>query len=268
MVHESIFYQPPKGEKSGLPHDPFKSYVIPRPIGWISTKSRDGQDNLAPFSQFTNVSFDPPTIMFVGHQSLYKRRSKDTVMNCIETNEFVWNMATYELKDSINSSALESWGDEFEESKIEKAECKLVRPPRVAKSPVSFECRVHTILRVPNESHGEAMFGPHLVGTSDIVIGRVLGIHINGEYITSDGLFDVLKAAPVARNGYHQFTHITQVWDMAMPIMSDDNVSGGVLGGDVDYDAPNKEVEGSAPESPVEKVISKKVRSSRTAFPN
>lgn len=64
MLYDDLFYQPPKGEKSGLPHDPFKSFVIPRPIGWISTKSRDGKDNLAPFSQFTNVSFDPPTIMY------------------------------------------------------------------------------------------------------------------------------------------------------------------------------------------------------------
>src|ERR1700712_294300 len=119
MPHEDLFYQPPLGESSGLPHDPFKSFVIPRPIGWISTKSRDGQDNLGPFSQFTNVSFDPPTILFVGHQSLYKQRSKDTVMNCIETNEFVWNMATYELKDQMNASSLESWGDEFAEQGIE-----------------------------------------------------------------------------------------------------------------------------------------------------
>jgi flavin reductase (DIM6/NTAB) family NADH-FMN oxidoreductase RutF len=109
-------------------------------------------------------------------------------MNCIETNEFVWNMSTFELKDNMNSSSLETWGDEFEEGGIEKAESKLVRPPRVANSPVSFECRVHTILRVPNEHHGEGMFGPHLVGTSDIVIGRVLGIHVRGEYINGDGV--------------------------------------------------------------------------------
>jgi flavin reductase (DIM6/NTAB) family NADH-FMN oxidoreductase RutF len=188
MTHENIFYQPPLGESSGLPHDPFKSFVIPRPIGWISTKSRDGQDNLGPFSQFTNVSFDPPTILFVGHQSLYKQRSKDTVMNCIETNEFVWNMATYELKDKMNASSLESWGDEFAEQGIEKAPSRLVRPPRVAQSPVSFECRVHSIIRIPNEKHGEEMFGPHLVGTSDIVVGRVLGVHVRGEYITGDGV--------------------------------------------------------------------------------
>ena len=97
-------------------------------------------------------------------------------------------MATFELKDAVNSSSLETWGDEFEEGKIEKAPSKIVRPPRVAKSPVTFECRVINILRIPNEFHGDGMFGPHLVGTSDIVIGRVLGIHVNGDYINDDGV--------------------------------------------------------------------------------
>jgi hypothetical protein len=95
MSRPDIFYQPPLGEKSGLPHDPFKSFVIPRPIGWISTTSKEGQDNLAPFSQFTNVSFDPPTILFIGHQSVYKRDSKDSVRNARDTGEFVWNMSTW-----------------------------------------------------------------------------------------------------------------------------------------------------------------------------
>ena len=95
MPHADLFYEPTKGERSGLPHDPFKSFVIARPIGWVSTTSKEGQDNLAPYSQFTNVSFDPPTIMFVGHQSVYEERSKDSVLNCIATNEFVWNMARY-----------------------------------------------------------------------------------------------------------------------------------------------------------------------------
>lgn len=94
MAHPDIYYEPPKGEKSGLAHDPFKSFVIPRPIGWISTTGKDGQDNLGPFSQFNNVSFDPPTILFIGHQSAYKRRSKDSVVNARDTGEFVWNMAT------------------------------------------------------------------------------------------------------------------------------------------------------------------------------
>jgi flavin reductase (DIM6/NTAB) family NADH-FMN oxidoreductase RutF len=88
----------------------------------------------------------------------------------------------------VNASALETWGDEFEEAGIKKAPSRLVRPPRVADSPVSFECRVHSIVRVANESHGNDMAGPHLVGNSDIVIGRVVGIHIKGEYITGDGV--------------------------------------------------------------------------------
>lgn len=96
MTYSDIFYEPPRGETSGLPHDPFKSFVIPRPIGWISTTSKDGQDNLGPYSQFTNVSFDPPTILFIGHQSVYKSRSKDSVINAQETGEFVWNMPTYD----------------------------------------------------------------------------------------------------------------------------------------------------------------------------
>jgi flavin reductase (DIM6/NTAB) family NADH-FMN oxidoreductase RutF len=109
-------------------------------------------------------------------------------MNCIETNEFVWNMATYDLRNYMNSSSLETWGDEFEESGIAKAPSRLVRPPRVADTPVAFECRVLNILRVPNEAHGDNMFGKHLVGTSDIVIGRVLGVHVKGEYITDEGV--------------------------------------------------------------------------------
>jgi hypothetical protein len=138
---------------------------------------------------------------------------------------------SYELRNAVNASALETWGDEFEEAGIKKAPSRLVRPPRVADSPVSFECRVHSIVRVANEAHGSEMAGPHLVGNSDIVIGRVVGIHIKGEYITGDGLFDVLKAAPIARNGYRQYTHINQVWNMDVPMMPDDKISSSVLAG-------------------------------------
>ncbi len=97
--------------------------------------------------------------------------------------------ASYELREAVNSSSLETWGDEFEEGSIEKRRpAGSSAPPRVAASPVSFECRVHSIVRVANEHHGKQVFGPHLVGNSDIVIGRVLGIHIKGEYITGDGV--------------------------------------------------------------------------------
>ncbi|KAJ5450515.1 FMN-binding split barrel [Penicillium daleae] len=231
MTYSDIFYEPPKGETSGLPHDPFKSFVIPRPIGWISTTSKDGQDNLGPYSQFTNVSFDPPTILFIGHQSVYKSRSKDSVINAQETGEFVWNMPTYDLRENVNQSALESWGDEFPISGVTKAPSRLVKPPRVAESPVSFECKVHSVVRIQGDS---------LVGHSDIVIGRVVGIHVKGEYITSDGLFDVLKAAPLARLGYHQYTAIDNVFEMKVPLMPDDFVSGRVLSGASGNQKPEK----------------------------
>ncbi|CCD53018.1 hypothetical protein BofuT4_P139420.1 [Botrytis cinerea T4] len=189
MSRPDIFYQPPKGESSGLPHDPFKSFVIPRPIGWISTTSKSGQDNLAPFSQFNNVSFDPTTIMFIGHQSVYKRQNP-----------------SYDLRDSVNATALESWDDEFPLTKVTKVPSKVVNPPRVAESPAQFECKVHSILR------------------------------INGDSL----LFDVLKAAPLAKLGYHQYTAINNIFNMDMPFMPDDHVSGNTLGGvvpkDVDED--------------------------------
>jgi flavin reductase (DIM6/NTAB) family NADH-FMN oxidoreductase RutF len=101
---------------------------------------------------------------------------------------FTLTVNSYELRNAVNSSSLETWGDEFEEGHIKKAPSRLVRPPRVADSPVAFECRVHSIVRVANDYHGKKMFGPHLVGSSDIVIGRVLGIHVKGEYITPDGV--------------------------------------------------------------------------------
>ncbi|KAM0156012.1 hypothetical protein ACHAPG_005521 [Botrytis cinerea] len=140
-------------------------------------------------------------------------------------------MATYDLRDSVNATALESWDDEFPLTKVTKVPSKVVNPPRVAESPVQFECKVHSILRINGDS---------LVGHSDIVIGRVVGIHSRGDFITGDGLFDVLKAAQLAKLGYHQYTAINNIFNMDMPFVPDDHVSGNTLGGlvpkDVDED--------------------------------
>lgn len=86
---------------------------------------------------------------------------------------------SYDLRDAVNASSLESWEDEFPISSVAKAPSRVVKPPRVAQSPVSFECRVHSIIRIQGDS---------LVGHSDIVVGRVVGIHVKGEYITPDGV--------------------------------------------------------------------------------
>ena len=89
-----MFYEPLKDDH-GLAHDPFKSCVVPRPIGWISTINAKGVHNLAPYSQFQNLTFDPPYVMFAANQNTNGQR-KDSVVNIEETGEFVHNMATYE----------------------------------------------------------------------------------------------------------------------------------------------------------------------------
>ena len=203
-----MYYQP--GITShGLPRDPFKSCVIPRPIGWISTISREGVHNLAPFSQFQNLTFDPPYVMFASNQNTTGRR-KDTVVNTEQIGEFVWNMATYELREAVNKSAEEVAPDvdEFDISGVTKAASNVVKPARVAESPVNFECKYHATIRLP---------GNGTMGTVDVVFGRVIGIHIKDEVIGPDRQIDVLKVRPIARLGYHDYTSIESIFSMVMP---------------------------------------------------
>lgn len=203
-----MYYEPGKTHH-GLPHDPFKSCVIPRPIGWISTVSRDGVHNLAPFSQFQNLTFDPPYVMFASNQSTRGLR-KDTVMNTEQTGEFVWNMATYELREAVNKSAEEVAPevDEFELAGVTKAASRIVKPSRVAESPIHFECAYHQTIRLP---------GNGTMGTVDVVIGRVIAIHISDEVIRPDGRIDVLKIRPIARLGYHDYTSVESIFEMVIP---------------------------------------------------
>ena len=100
-----MYYDPEKNDH-GLAFNPFKSCVVPRPIGWISTVSLEGFPNLAPFSQFQNLTFDPPYVMFAANQNTLGRR-KDTTVNSEQTGEFVYNMATYDLREAVNRSAAE-----------------------------------------------------------------------------------------------------------------------------------------------------------------
>jgi flavin reductase (DIM6/NTAB) family NADH-FMN oxidoreductase RutF len=203
-----VYYQPGITHH-GLPRDPFKSCVIPRPIGWISTISREGVHNLAPFSQFQNLTFDPPYVMFASNQNTTGRR-KDTVVNTEQTGEFVWNMATYELREAVNKSAEEVGPDvdEFNISGVTKAASNVVKPARVAESPVHFECKYHATVRLP---------GNGTMGTVDVVFGRVIGIHIQDDVIGPDGRMDVLKVRPIARLGYHDYTSIESIFSMVLP---------------------------------------------------
>jgi len=202
-----MFYEPGRTDH-GLPYDPFKSCVVPHPIGWISTLDRDGIANLAPYSQFQNLTFDPPYVMFAANQNTSGRR-KDTAHNAEQTGEFVWNMATYDLREAVNRSAQEVPPDvdEFELAGVTKAPSRLVRPPRVAESPIQFECRFYTTLRLPGS----------MVGTVDVVSGRVVAIHIADDVLTPDGRIDVLKVRPIARLGYYDYTSIESVFEMRIP---------------------------------------------------
>jgi len=205
----------PNTTDHGLPHDPFKSCVVPRPIGWISTLSDGGTPNLAPYSQFQNLGFNPPYVMFSaneGDDPKGRNGRKDSVINAETTGEFVWNMATYELRDAVNISA---FGfppdvDEFTEAGVTKANSLLIKPPRVAESPVQFECEYYSTLRLPG-------LGNKGAGAADIVIGQVKMIHVADDALDADGKLDISRLKPIARRGYYDYTLVETIFQMIIP---------------------------------------------------
>lgn len=184
--------------------------MVPRPIGWISTRSATGIDNLAPYSQFNNLTFDPPYVMFAANQDL-NCEPKDSTTNAEATGEFCWNVATWELREAVNATAEWFSGDvdEFERAGLEKEKARLVNVSMVKRSPVKFECKYYSTLRLP---------GNPPMGSVDVVIGRVVAIHID-ESVLTDGLLDVGKVQPIARCGYHQYTRVTgeSIFEMVIP---------------------------------------------------
>jgi flavin reductase (DIM6/NTAB) family NADH-FMN oxidoreductase RutF len=201
-------YYEPGSTDHGLPYDPFKSCVVPRPIGWISTIGVDGTDNLAPYSQFQNIGFDPPIVMFSANQTSAGGR-KNSVVNAESAGEFVWNMATYALREAVNLSSeeLPHGVDEFEIARLSKAESRLVKPKRVAESPVHFECKYLQTVRLP---------GNGIMGTVDVIFGRVVAIHVDDAAIR-DGRIDIAALRPLARLGYYDYTSIETVFTMPPP---------------------------------------------------
>jgi flavin reductase (DIM6/NTAB) family NADH-FMN oxidoreductase RutF len=201
-----MYYEPGR-TPHGLPFNPFKSCIVPRPIGWISTTSGNGIDNLAPYSQFQMVGYDPPTLMFSANQTPAGAR-KNTVVNIEQRGEFVFNMATWALREEVNrtSEELGPEVDEFAHAGLAKLPSRLVKPPRVAASPVHLECRHVTTLRLPGN-------GP--TGTVDVVFGQVVAIHIDDDFLRPDGRLDIERIRPLARMGYHDYTSVESVFTMA-----------------------------------------------------
>lgn len=180
------FYEP--GQGHGLAHDPFNAIVGPRPIGWVSTLSRDGIANLAPYSFFNAFNYVPPLVGFssIGY--------KDSVRNAIDTGEFAWNLVTRDLAEAMNASCanVPPEVDEFELAGLQKASSRLIRAPRVAQAKVSFECRVTQTLQL------EAADGRKI--DTWFVFGEVVGVHIDPALI-HNGIYDTAHAGHVLRGG-------------------------------------------------------------------
>jgi flavin reductase (DIM6/NTAB) family NADH-FMN oxidoreductase RutF len=183
-----IFYEPGKRDRSVLSHDPFKSLVAPRPIGWISTLGRAGHVNLAPYSFFNAVAEGPLMLAFSS------QGPKDSATFATEIDEFVWNLVTYELREPMNetSAPLARGDSEFQRAGLKMAPSRLVAPPRVAASPCAMECKVVHHLEL-QDLDGNT-FGQHLV------IGQVVGIHLD-ERVIVDGVVNTGTLHTIARCG-------------------------------------------------------------------
>jgi len=202
-----MFYETSK--PSPLQPDPFKSIVVPRPVGWISTVDKAGIVNLAPFSFYNGVAEHPPMVMFSAGGSYGESPAKHSLLNARATGEFVVNMVSEKLKEAMNATAaMVAMGvDEMKLAGLQPAPCLLVKPPRVAASPVALECKVWKIVDLPGDGSDVAYA---------VVIGSVVGIHID-ESIVKDGRIDTLAFRPVARLGYSEYTTVDNVWRMRRP---------------------------------------------------
>jgi flavin reductase (DIM6/NTAB) family NADH-FMN oxidoreductase RutF len=186
MTTDIHFYEPSAGH--GLAHDPFNALVAPRPIGWISSRSRDGVLNLAPYSFFNAFNYTPPLVGFasIGY--------KDSVRNIEETGEFGWNLATRPLAEAMNQScaAVGPEVDEFQLAGLTPEPSRVIGVPRVKETPVSFECRLSQILRLTGADGTET--------DTWMVFGEVVGVHI-ARHLLKDGVYQTADAEPILRGG-------------------------------------------------------------------
>jgi flavin reductase (DIM6/NTAB) family NADH-FMN oxidoreductase RutF len=200
---EFHFYEPSRGH--GLPHDPFKAIVAPRPIGWISTRDAEGRVNLAPYSYFNAVCDRPPMVMFSSSGW------KHTVSNIKATGEFVCNLVTRPLAGQMNqtSASLPPGVSEFDFAKLASAPSRIVMPPRVADAPAALECKLVQIVQL-HGAGGSAL-------DQYLTIGEVVGVHINRAYL-KEGIFDLLATHPVQRAGYiEDYTEAATPFKMKRP---------------------------------------------------
>lgn len=191
-----MFYRPADGH--GLPHNPFNAIVTPRPIGWISTRAAQG-DNLAPYSFFNAVAYQPPQVMFAS------TGRKDSLRNVEAAGVFCVNIVSAALMQAMSATSahLPHGTDEFTHAGIAKASCQTIDCPRVAAAPAALECVVTRILTLQGEGNA-------------LVLGEVTGIHLSDDCLI-DGRFDVTRFHPVARLGYLDYAIVRDLITLARP---------------------------------------------------
>ena len=201
-----MFYQPKK--ENPLSIDPFKSLIFPRPIGWISSIDKNGNANLAPYSYFNAIADNPPQIMFAAGPNEKPLNKKDTLLNVIETKEFVVNFATSSTRRKMNLSSIDvpKDEDEFIISNLKKRKSKLVNAPSVADSPVNLECKLLKTIKLKSNNKKYAT----------MIIGEVIGIYIKNSFI-KNGRVDSTAMRYVARMGYSEYTTISSSFQMKRP---------------------------------------------------
>jgi flavin reductase (DIM6/NTAB) family NADH-FMN oxidoreductase RutF len=192
----------PRSEPHNLSHDPTTSLVVPRPIGWISTLSPTGVVNLAPYSYFNLCATQPPFVMF---SSNTRKHSQNYAQS---GGEFVFNLATYELREEMNISGGD-YPDGISEpalARLEMAPSRKVKPPRVARSPIALECIYSQTVSL-NLSNGKKH-------KYEIVIGEVVNVHIEDSVIVN-GMIDMSRIRAIARLGYRgDYSVVDNIFDM------------------------------------------------------
>jgi len=198
-----MFFRPEDGH--GLPHNPFKAVVAPRPIGWISSVDKNGNANLAPYSFFNGVADTPPMVMFsaTGLKE-YSDATKDSIVNVRETGQFIVNIVSADMKDAMNASSglFEHGDDEFVHAGLEKEQGHIVDVPFVKGVAAAMECELWKMIDLP--------------GDNTMVIGSVKGIHLNDAYMV-DGIFEITKFRPLARCGYRDYATVDETFALNRP---------------------------------------------------
>ncbi len=200
-----MFYRP-EANDHGLPHNPFKAIVSPRPIGWISSMGANGVANLAPYSFFNALCDTPPMVMFgSAGQKPDQARGKDSLANILATKEFAVNIVSYALREPMNQTAASHPADvdEFEAAGLTKAAGVAIAAPHVAEAPAVLECKLYKVIDLPGAAN-------------TMVIGEVVGVHMKDDFIVN-GRFDVTRYQPLSRLGYMDYAAVEEVFELVKP---------------------------------------------------